>query len=73
MKKILASLAIIGMFSLGAIAQPQPGNNGDAGAVGGDPIGGGGAPVGSGIVVLLLAGAAYGSKKVYNARKRLND
>ncbi len=72
MKKIVASLAIIGMFSLGAIAQPQPGNNGDTGAVGGDPIGGG-APVGSGIAVLLAAGAAYGSKKVFDARKRLND
>ncbi len=72
MKKIVASLAIIGMFSLGAIAQPQPGNNGGGGDVGGDPIGGG-APVGSGIAVLLIAGAAYGSKKVFDARKRLND
>ncbi len=72
MKKIVASLAIIGMFSLGAIAQPQPGNDGNGTGVGGDPIGGG-APVGSGIAVLLAAGAAYGSKKVFDARKRLND
>jgi len=34
---------------------------------------GGGAPVGSGLVILLSLGAAYGGKKVYDARRRLAE
>lgn len=53
-------------------AQPQPPDPG------GDPTGGnlpvgGTAPIGSGLVILLALGAGYGSKKVYNARKRLEE
>lgn len=51
------------------IAQPMPG---------GDPSGdpnnapaGGYAPVGSGLVILLALGAGYGTKKVYDARKKI--
>ena len=35
----------------------------------GDPPIGGGAPVGSGVIVLLTLGAIYGSKKVYEMKK----
>jgi len=37
---------------------------------GGSQVPGGGAPVGSGITILLALGAGYGGKKVYNTRKR---
>lgn len=39
---------------------------------GGDPTGDpvGGAPIGGGLVILLSLGAAYGSKKIYDSKKK---
>ncbi len=38
---------------------------------GGDkPPVGGGAPIGSGLVILLVLGSAYGVKKLYNYKKK---
>lgn len=54
------------------MGQPQPGTNGDGSTVGGNPVGGG-APIGSGIVILLSLAAGYGSKKIYDARKILDE
>ena len=51
------------------MAQPMPG--GDPSGGGNPPVGGGTAPVGSGLIILLALGAGYGSKKVYDARKKL--
>ncbi len=34
---------------------------------------GGGVPVGSGLVILLSLGTAYGGKKVFDARRRLAE
>ena len=31
------------------------------------------APIGSGLLILLSLAGAYGAKKVYDARKKLND
>ncbi len=45
-----------------ADAPPDPG--GDPNGGGGTPVGG--TPIGSGIVLLIAMGAAYGMKKVYN-------
>jgi hypothetical protein len=50
-------------------AQPLPG--GDPSSGGNNPPVGGYAPVGSGLIILLALGAGYGSKKVYNAKKKL--
>ena len=50
-------------------AQPWPGEQGDGSTVGGNPIGGG-APIGGGSLILLALGAAYGSRKVYDLRKK---
>jgi hypothetical protein len=45
----------------------------DPGDPGGDPVGndplGGGAPIGSGIVILLSLGTIYGGKKMLDIRK----
>jgi hypothetical protein len=67
MKKILTLTAIlmISGFSLLAQAPPTPPEN--AGGSGG-PVGGG-APIGSGLVLLIAMAVGYGGKKVYNARK----
>ena len=78
MKKAILNLIISGLFvivpviiaSASAPPPPPPGGPGGSGAT---PIGGGGAPIGSGIVLLISMGAAYGAKKVYNARKRLEE
>jgi hypothetical protein len=53
------------------LAQPMPG--GDPSGSGENAPVGGYAPVGSGLVILLALGAGYGSKKVYDARKKLEE
>jgi len=67
MKKILTLTAIlmISGFSLLAQAPPTPPEN--AGGSGG-PVGGG-APIGSGMVLLISLAAGYGGKKVFDFRK----
>ncbi len=47
---------------------PNPPGNGHG--TGNDEEPGGGAPIGSGIMLLLSLGAAYGGKKVYNLKKK---
>ncbi|MDA3943816.1 MAG: hypothetical protein PF694_09805 [Bacteroidetes bacterium] len=61
-KQILI-LAIIIFASTQLIAQGPPPPPGDPSA--GGEIVGGGAPIGSGIALLLGLGAAYGGRKVY--------
>ncbi len=78
MKKNIAKLMITGLIALApafSMAQPTPGNNSNGSAVGGNPIGGGGgaAPVGSGVGLLLGLAAAYGAKRIYDARKKLEE
>jgi len=51
------------------MSQPMPG--GDPSSGGNNPPVGGYAPIGSGLVILLALGAGYGSKKVFDARKKL--
>ena len=41
---------------------PPPSGHGESG----DQLPGGGAPIGSGLFILLGLGAAYGGKKIYN-------
>lgn len=69
---VTISLATVAFSSL--FAQPMPGGTGGdpgpGGGGGGTPVGGF-VPVGSGLVILLALGAGYGSKKVYDARKKL--
>jgi hypothetical protein len=76
MKKAIVNLILVGLLiivpviivSASAPPPPPPGPGGTD-----DPIGGGAAPIGSGIVMLISMGAAYGAKKVYDARKRLEE
>ncbi len=71
MKKILfvTLVFLFGGFALLAQAPPPPPADAGAGNPGG-PVGGGGAPIGSGIVILLALGAGYGTKKVFDAGKK---
>ena len=61
---ITFTVALNNVFS-----QPMPGE--DPSGSGTNPPVGGYAPVGSGLVILLALGAGYGSRKVYQARKKL--
>jgi hypothetical protein len=75
MKKAILNLILVGlliivpviMVSASSPPPPPPGPG-----TGDDPIGGT-APVGSGLVLLISMGAAYGAKKIYNARKKLEE
>ena len=75
MKKILAVLAVSAFvlgISLSAIGQkpPQPPGKGQSGD---QPVPGGSAPIDGGLSMLLLLGAGYGAKRVFDARKRLAE
>lgn len=78
MKKAILNLIVVGlliivpviMVSASAPPPPPPLGGGPGGSD--IPIGGA-APVGSGLVLLLSMGAAYGAKKVYDARKKLEE
>ncbi len=69
-KKILKTLAISAFLLIGngLLAQAPPPPPADHGEGGNQPAGGG-APIGSGIGILLALGAAYGGRKLYTAFK----
>jgi hypothetical protein len=73
--RILAISLTLGLFiGMSAISFAQPPNPPGSHGSGGDQAPAGGmAPIGSGIVMLLSMGAAYGAGKVFNARKRLEE
>jgi len=75
MKKAILNLIIIGLLIIvpviiASASSPPPPPPGPG--TGDTPIGGT-APIGSGIVLLISMGAAYGAKKIYDARKRLEE
>ena len=68
---MIKALILCGLFfiCLAAFAQvPPPPPGGGHGATGNQE--GGGAPIGSGIGILLSLGTAYGGKKVYNINQK---
>ena len=71
MKKILmlSVVLMISGFSLLAQAPPVPPSSANNGGSNG-PVGCGGAPIGSGVVLLISLAAGYGGKKVYQAGKK---
>ena len=58
-----------GLVSSAQPGGPPPPPGGGHGQTGNQPVGGGGAPIGGGIAILLSLGAAWGGKKVYQAYK----
>ena len=73
MKKIVAIAAFLMISGISLMAQtpPPPPNDPSNGGTGG-PVGGG-APIGSGIVLLISFAAGYAGKKVCEARKTLPE
>jgi hypothetical protein len=69
MKKFVLKTTFIltlALMASTAYTQPPPPPAGGHGAGGNQPAGDG-APIGSGIAILLSLGAAYGGRKVYKA------
>ena len=60
---IFAPIVVSNVFSQVPPPPPPGGGSGNP-----TPVGGA-APIGSGLVVMLMMGVAYGSKKIYNAFK----
>jgi hypothetical protein len=69
--KTLATLITITLLTINLPGQtpPPPNGGGDPTQGGNTPVGGG-APIAGGIGILLVLGAAYGGKKVYDFKKR---
>jgi hypothetical protein len=64
-------MAIFLSFSPVLLAQdPPPPPSGGHGQTGNQSPPGGGTPIGSGLVLLLALGAAYGGKKLYTLKKQ---
>jgi hypothetical protein len=70
LKKNIALLIFALFISLAVSAQmaPHPDQNGDGSDVGGGVVGGG-APIGGGLITMLVLGAAYGGKRLYKMTK----
>lgn len=74
MKKIIFNLLLafglilFGFAALGQVPDP-PGGHGQTG----DQPAGGGAPIGSGLTLLIALGVAYGARKTYFAWKNLEE
>jgi len=74
MKRIVKAVLLIGLFlfllisSALVMAQgtPPPPPADGHGVTGNQPPTGGDAPIGGGLAILLLMGAAYAGKKIYN-------
>ena len=68
--KTVAILLLIG-FSYTGIAQGPPPPPDSGSSTTGNKLGGNGAPIGSGLFILLGLGAAYGGKKLYQIKKQM--
>jgi hypothetical protein len=74
MKKVIQILAILLVILVPVIlsAQPMPYDPSIGGGAGSAPVGGG-APIGGGLIILLSLAFGYGSKKIYDVRKKVLD
>ena len=64
--KILLVSFFLLVFQFALFAQEPPPPPSGGGQSGDGNVPGGGAPIGSGLAIMLLLGAAYGSKKLLN-------
>jgi hypothetical protein len=74
MKKAILIIAILLVILVPVIltAQPFPPEP-YSGGTGANPVGGGGAPIGGGLIILLSLAIGYGTKKIYDIRKKVLD
>jgi hypothetical protein len=68
--KILA-IALVILVPVILTAQPMP-NDPTIGGTAGVPVGGG-APIGGGLLIMLSLAIGYGTRKIYEIRKKVLD
>ena len=70
MKKAIQILAVVLVVMLPMLlaAQPQPWDPGVGGGEGANPVG---APIGGGLLIMLSLAIGYGTRKIFNARKKV--
>lgn len=73
MKKLISILlfGLLMLFTMPSFAQLADPGDGSGGTSGHDPVGGG-APIGSGLAVILSLGLAYGAKKTFQLKAEEN-
>lgn len=64
-------ISILPVISFGQSTVPAPPGHGESGDQ--TDGNGGGAPIGGGVVMLLTMGAAYGGKKYYDYRRKMQN
>jgi hypothetical protein len=64
----ITALLALSLSSVTSYSQPAPDNQSNGSNVGGAPIGGGTAPVGGGMFLLLALAAGYGVKRTCKTR-----
>lgn len=67
--KLIQTLLIVILLCLTYAVSAQPPDPNDSNNSSGNKLNGGGAPIGSGLFILLGLGAAYGGKKLYEMKK----
>jgi hypothetical protein len=74
MKKVIQILAIAIIILVPVIlsAQPLPWDPSIGGGAGSAPVGGN-APIGGGLIIMLSLAIGYGTRKIYEARKKVLD
>jgi hypothetical protein len=74
MKKVIQILviALVVMVPVILTAQPMPYDPGVGGGTGASPVGGG-APIGGGLLIMLSLAIGYGTRKIYEIRKKVLD
>ncbi|RLD40514.1 MAG: hypothetical protein DRI89_11850 [Bacteroidetes bacterium] len=76
LKNIIKAFAIVlfvsTAYTVSAQPPPPPGGVSGDGGTQGEKLGGN-APIGGGLFILLGLGAAYGGRKVYNLRNKLEE
>ena len=74
MKKVIQILAILFVVLVPVIlsAQPLPYDTGVGGGAGTNSVGGA-APIGGGLLIMISLAIGYGTKKIYDLRKKVLD
>ena len=76
MKKVLKTFVIAAFLMTAPLlmfAQNPPHPNGGSGPGGSNTPVGGGAPIAGGLIIMMALGVGYGTRKIYDARKKVLD
>ena len=78
MKQNIKTIALVlslfmASVSFAQLTEPGDGNGPDDTGINGEGVGGGGAPIGSGLALIIGMGVAYGGRKTWQLTQNNND